>query len=190
MHLNIYENKMSNLWAENRLLKFVVVVLAAACVIAIFMSIHAMNKQRTIILPPVCDKRIVISGNEVNDDYIKMFVRYTLGLLLNYSPVSFANQADDCLKLAAPEFYQQLHDKLSTLKETVQKLRISNLFYPSRIKVYQDEKRIVVTGMQRQYAEHTLVDEDTRTYELKYEIIEGRFFLAGIQEINSKHDRN
>ena len=183
MHLNIYQNRISNLWAENRLLKLAVVVTAVSSVIAISMSIYAMHRQRVVILPPVVDKRIVISGNDVNDDYIKLFVRYTLGLLLNYSPASFAGQADDCLKLAAPGFYQQLHKKVETLKETVKKLHISNMFYPERIKIYRDEKRIEVMGIQRQYAQHALVDEGTKKYEIRYDIIQGRFFLAGIREI-------
>jgi conjugal transfer pilus assembly protein TraE len=143
-----------------------------------------MRLQKVVILPPVVDKRIVISGNEVNDDYIKLFVRYTLGLLLNYSPASFSDQADDCLKFAAPEFYQKLHKKLSTLKETVKKLHISNIFYPGRITIYRDDKKIEVTGMQRQYAQHAMVEEGAKTYQISYEIIEGRFFLAGIKEIS------
>jgi conjugal transfer pilus assembly protein TraE len=186
MQLEIYQNKTSNVWAENRLLKFVVVVMGLSSVISIFMSIHAINQQKVVILPPVVDKRIVISGNDVNDDYIKLFVRYTLGLLLNYSPTSFNDQADDCLKFASPEFYQQLHKKLTTLKETVRKLNISNIFYPERIKIYRNEERIEVLGIQRQYAQHSLVDEGTKTYEIKYEIIQGRFFLEGIKEIPSK----
>ena len=184
MHIKIYKNKISNLWAENRLLKFVVVVLAISSIVSIKMSISAMDRQKTIILPPVVDRRIVISGNEVNDDYIKLFVRYTLGLLLNYSPASFSDQADDCIKLATPEFYQKLHKKLTTLKETVKKLHISNIFYLSRITVYRDDKKIEVTGIQRQYAQHALVDEGAKTYQINYEIIEGRFFLAGIKEIS------
>ena len=65
MHLNFYQNKTSNVWAENRLLKFVVVVMGLSSVISIFMSIHAINRQKVVILPPVVDKRIVISGNDV-----------------------------------------------------------------------------------------------------------------------------
>jgi conjugal transfer pilus assembly protein TraE len=185
MRLDIYQNKTSNVWAQNRLLKFVVAVIGLSSVVSIFMAIHAINRQKVVILPPVVDKRIVITGNDVNDDYIKLFVRYTLGLLLNYSPTSFNDQADDCLKFAAPEFYQQLHKKLATLKETVKKLNISNIFYPERIKVYRDEQRIEVLGIQRQYAQHALVDEGTKTYEIRYEIIQGRFFLTGIKEITT-----
>jgi len=182
MHLDVYINKMSNLWAENRLLKFVVLVLAASSVISIFMSIYALDRQKVVILPPVVDKRIVISGNEVNEDYVRLFTRYALGLLLNYSPATFKSQAEELLKLASPEFYPALSSKLMDMADQVKKLQISSVFYVQRIKLNLAEKKIEVLGLRKQYAQRSLVEEGQKKYEIGYSIIHGRFYVQYIKE--------
>ena len=53
MNLDRYINKSSNLYAENRLLKFAVVCIGIAVVISGFFSYIAMQYQKVVILPPV-----------------------------------------------------------------------------------------------------------------------------------------
>lgn len=182
MHLKIYQNKMSNLWAENRLLKFAILIIAISSVASAALSIYAIDREKVIILPPVVDERIVISGNDVNEGYIKLFTRYSTSLFLNYSPASFKNQAGDLLQLASPEFFQSLHKQLLNLEDTITKLQVSSVFYPERITVNLNKKEVTVQGMRRQYAQHSLIDEGIRMYKIKYTIIHGRFFLEAITD--------
>jgi len=186
MHLNIYQNKMSNLWAENRLLKFAILIIAISSVASAALSIYAIDREKVIILPPVVDERIVISGNEVNEAYIKLFARYSTTLFLNYSATSFKNQAGDLLQLASPDFFQSLRKQLLSLQDTIKQLQVSSVFYPERITVNLNEKEVTVQGMRRQYAQHSLIEEGIQTYNLKYAIIHGRFFLENIKNVSSK----
>lgn len=186
MHLKIYQNRLSNLWAENRLLKFVVVVLAGGCIACICLSLRAMDKQRVVILPPVVDRRVVISGNEVNEDYVKLFARYTTSLFLNYSPATFSIQAEDLLKLASPEAFPTLRKSLMQIKDTVERLHVSSVFYPHEITVDAEQRKITVKGMMRRYAQRSMVDEGIGVYLIRYKIIDGRFFVDGIKDISSR----
>jgi len=139
-----------------------------------------------VILPPVVDERIVISGNDVNEAYIRLFARYSASLFLNYSATSFKNQAGDLLQLASPDFFQSLRKQLLSLQDTIIKLQVSSIFYPERITVNHNEKEVVVQGMRQQYAQHSLIEESMQTYKLKYAIIHGRFFLENIKNVSSK----
>lgn len=186
MHLKIYQNKMSNLWAENRLLKFAILIIAISSVASAALSIYAIDREKVVILPPVVDERIVISGNDVNEAYIRLFARYSTSLFLNYSPATFSSQAGDLLKLAAPDFFQSLHKQLLGLQDTIKQLQVSSVFYPQRITVNLDKKEVTVQGMRRQEAQHSIIDEDTRVYKIKYAIIHGRFFLEGIKNVSPK----
>ncbi|MEA3428012.1 MAG: TraE/TraK family type IV conjugative transfer system protein [Thermodesulfobacteriota bacterium] len=177
---------MSNLWAENRLLKFAVLIIAISSVASAALSIYAIDREKVVILPPVVDERIVISGNEVNEAYIRLFARYSTSLFLNYSPATFSSQAGDLLKLAAPDFFQSLHKQLLSLKDTIRQLQVSSVFYPERITINFDKKEVTVQGMRRQDAQHSIINEGIRVYKIKYAIIHGRFFLEGIKNVSSK----
>ena len=52
MRMNIFMQKTSNLFTENRLLKFVIVILAMAVVVNSFLVTRAIKYQRVILIPP------------------------------------------------------------------------------------------------------------------------------------------
>ena len=86
MKLDVFLQKSSNLYAENRLLKFCMVALTVAVIISSFFSYEALKYQKVVVLPPVVDRRIEIKGTDVNDDYIKLFTRYITTLMFTYTP--------------------------------------------------------------------------------------------------------
>ena len=52
MKLNTYVQQSSNLFARNRLLQFVVIVLAVCLVLTSFMAYRAVRYQKVILIPP------------------------------------------------------------------------------------------------------------------------------------------
>ena len=52
MKTNIFVQKTSNLFVENRLLKFVIVVLSLAVIFNSFMVYRAVKYQRVVLIPP------------------------------------------------------------------------------------------------------------------------------------------
>ncbi|MBU0991731.1 MAG: type IV conjugative transfer system protein TraE [Proteobacteria bacterium] len=182
MNIKLYTKQSSNLFAENRLLKFVVVILTIGVVWSMVSANRALKYQRTIILPPKVDHRIEISGNAVNDDYLKMYTRYILELLLNYTPKTVQFNFNDLLSLVSPELYQELQSNLFKIVDNVEKLRITSVFYPSNIIIDQEKKYITIRGRRKQFSHFAKIEESERNYYLRYEITNGRFFLTNIQE--------
>ncbi|MBU0769400.1 MAG: type IV conjugative transfer system protein TraE [Proteobacteria bacterium] len=183
MNLNRSLEKISNLNGENRLLKLAILIIGFACIISAYFSFYAVRYQKTVILPAAVDSRIIIRGNEISNDYIKLFTRYALNLVFTYTPASYPGQANDLLKLCTPEFYPVMQSKIYKVEHSVRKLGITSAYYPSILNIDNDKKEIVVSGLRFQSAHGREIENVMKKYLVKYTIIDGRFYLDGIQEI-------
>ena len=183
MKLDKFIQTSSNLYAENRLLKFVVVCIGCAVVASSMFSYAAMQNQKVVILPPVVDKRIMISGNTVNEDYVRLFTRYAMTLLNNYTTTSAEGQFEEFLThLVSTDFYPDMRDTLNALTDTIKRLNITSAFYPQQIEVDMEKKSIVVTGIKKEFTNTTLVEDGRRKYRIDYVVINGRFYINDIKE--------
>ena len=184
MKLDKFIQTSSNLYAENRLLKFVVVCIGWAVVASSIFSYAAMQNQKVVILPPVVDKRIMISGNTVNEDYVRLFTRYAMTLLNNYTPAAAEGQFEEFLThLVTTDFYPDMRDTLDTLTDTIKRLNITSAFYPQQIDVNTKTRTITVTGIKKEFTSTTLVEDGRRKYQINYVVINGRFYINDIKEI-------
>jgi conjugal transfer pilus assembly protein TraE len=183
MKLNRSLEKISNLNGENRLLKLTIIIIGCACIISAYFSFYAVRYQKTVILPAAVDRRIIIRGNEISNDYLKLFTRYALNLVFTYTPASYPGQANDLLKLCTPEFYPVMQSKIYKVENSVKKLGITSAYYPSILKIDKDKQEIVVSGLRFQSAHGREIENVMKKYLVKYTIIDGRFYLNGIQEI-------
>jgi len=184
MQLNSFVSKTDNMKAENRLLKFTVVIVAIASVLSAILSYSALKYQKIVILPPVVDRRIEISGNNVNDDYIKLFTRYTTDLMFNYTPHTFRGQSNELLRLVTPEFYNAFNGKLTVMADNIEKLLVSSVFYPQKLSINQAKSEVLVQGLRQQYTHGQAIKNKQMKYIIRYKIINGRFYIDDIKEID------
>lgn len=186
MKIQRFIQQSSNLYAENRLLKFVMVCLMIAVIVSSFFSYAALQYQRVVILPPVTDKRIEITGNSVNKNYIRLFTRYTMNLLNNYTPGTAPGQFEELLSLASPSFYPTFQTTLDNMKDTIHKLNLTSAFYPQTVNINTEKRVIEVMGAQKHFADAVMVDNGDKKYQITYVITNGRFYINGLKEIDTK----
>jgi conjugal transfer pilus assembly protein TraE len=182
MNLDRYIKKSSNLYAENRLLKFAVICIGIAVVISGFFSYIAMQYQKVVILPPVVDRRVVITGNRVDENYVKLFTRYAMTLLNNYTAATAQSQFDEFLALVTASAYPEMQKTLSTLADTIRKLNMTSVYYPQKIRIDKENRIIEITGLQKEFTNTTLVEDGPKQYIIKYAITNGRFYIDEIKE--------
>lgn len=182
MKLNLFLQKSSNVVAENRLLKFVVVVIGVAAVINAFMTYRALNYQRTVIVPPVLKSRIEITGDRASEEYVRAFSRYIAALAFSYSPGSVKAQFDELLALYAPEVFPEEKRVLYELADRVITTRVTSVFFIGKLYVDGEKSQIEVAGQRRQYVDDRKVEDIVKTYLIDYRISEGRFQLVKISE--------
>src|SRR3972149_5195863 len=105
MKSEIFLQKSSNLFAQNRLLKFIVLVIGIAVIYNTWMIRQALNTHRTIIVPPVINQEIEFQGERASENYLRQMIRYAMTLAVNNSPATARHQFEELLTLYAPESF-------------------------------------------------------------------------------------
>jgi conjugal transfer pilus assembly protein TraE len=163
-----------------------VVILAVSTIICMVLAVYAAKIQKIIILPPVVDKRIVISGTNVNDDYVKLYGRYITSLLLCWHPGSISSGFSDLLSLATPEHFPELKAELFRNEQAMKKIQASSMFYPSEIITDQKNRYMIITGTRRLFTPAAVLEKEIRSYRVDYKILNGRLFINRIAEQEKK----
>ncbi len=183
MKLTIFEGKMGNLLAENRLLKFTVVVIGISTIWLGWRVDNAVHHQRTIIMPASLDRRISITDSYASEDYVRSFARTISGLAFNYNPTSARGQFGELLQYFTPDTFPAAKQSFFAMAETIERTKVSSSFVINRpIEVDTTKNVMSVSGTLRQWVDTTFNDVSEKTYQISYAITEGRFFLTAITE--------
>lgn len=182
MRMNIFLQKTSNLFTENRLLKFVIVVLGIAVVINSMLVNRAIRYQRVILIPPKLTGNIEFVEGKPSDRYIRDLARRMVSLAATYSPATARNQFDEFLAFYAPEAYPEAAQAWYALAGRVEESQVSTVFYLRNLVLDSKDRRLEFSGDQRQFAEDRLIESGRKTYEARYRIEDGRFYLTAFAE--------
>ncbi len=182
MHLNMFLQRTSNLFAENRLLKFVVVITAITQIWCVFKIDDIKDRIRTVIQPPVINSKIEISGSWTSESYAKEYIRYIGSLLWNYSPATARNQFAELLVSWEPSGFNDARIKLYTLADQIEKTGAASVFYINKIEIDPDKHIITVTGNRHLSMQDRTVDVAVKAYDVTYVVENGRFWITGVQE--------
>lgn len=182
MNLDIFLQKSSNIFAENRLLKFVVVALGIAVVINTAGLFMALNSQRVILVPPVVNSKISVSGDKASDEYLKEFARYILNLALTYNPVNARSQFSELLAVYDPAEFQASRKELYELADKIENTKASSAFYIQSIINDTEKRRLEVTGTKKTYMVDQKAEDAQKVYLIEYRIENGKFILVRLYE--------
>jgi conjugal transfer pilus assembly protein TraE len=179
MKISSFLNEHAATAAENRLLKFAVIFIGIVTLINSVATYMALNKQRTIVVPPVIDSRFEISGKTVSEDYLKMMTRYVVNLVLNYTPHTARGQMDEALRLFAPEGYAEAKKMFYQLADTIETAKVTNVFHIQKITVDGSRRTIEIQGDKRQFVNEQKTGEvAVAVYMFDYRLDNGKFMLT------------
>jgi len=68
------------------------------------------------------------------------------------------------------------------LASRVEESQVSTVFYLRNLTLDNAGQRLELSGDQRQFAEDKLIEAKPKTYEARYRIEDGRFFLTSFME--------
>jgi conjugal transfer pilus assembly protein TraE len=182
VNLDIFLQKSSNIFAENRLLKFVVVALGIAVVINTAGLFMALNSQRVILIPPTINSKISVSGDKASDEYLKEFTRYILNLALTYNPVNARSQFSELLAVYDPAEFQASRKELYELADKIEFTKASSAFYIHAIVNDTEKRRLEVTGTKRTYLVDQKAEDTLKVYLIEYRFDNGKFILKRLYE--------
>jgi conjugal transfer pilus assembly protein TraE len=182
VNLDIFLQKSSNIFAENRLLKFVVVALGLAVVINTAGLFMALNSQRVILIPPTINSKISVSGDKASDEYLKEFTRYILNLALTYNPVNARSQFSELLAVYDPAEFQASRKELYELADKIEFTKASSAFYIHAIVNDTEKRRLEITGTKRTYLVDQKAEDTLKVYLIEYRFDNGKFILKRLYE--------
>ena len=180
MKIDLFTSRMSNLFLENRLLKFVVVVMAAAVIFNSFVVYRAVKYQRVVIVPPKLTENIEFVHGKPNATYVKDVVRNITSLGTTYTPAIARRQFEELLTYYAPEAYPEGSKAWYTLAGMVEDARTSSIFFIQDINLKNDTAEIL--GTLKQFTGDTPFVGETRTYIIQYRFVDGRFQILSFRQ--------
>lgn len=180
MNTNIFLQKTSNLFVENRLLKFVIVSLALAVTFNSFMVYRAVKYQRVVLIPPELTGTIEFVRGKPSDNYVKDISRRLVNLAATYSPPTARAQFEELLSYYAPETYPEASEAWYSLASRVEESQVSSVFYLEKIEL--GEGLIELFGNLKQFAANTPLENASKTYQVSYRLQDGKFYILSFKE--------
>lgn len=180
MKIDIFLDKHLNIKAENKLLKFFVVLIGIIQIVNIAWNYSITKSTKTIIIPSGLTSKLEISSNEMSEETIKQYTRYILGLVANYSPATVRSQFDELLTFYHPDSFAEAKVTLYSLAEDIEKAKVSSSFYIQKITLDSSKHTVEVSGTKRQYANEIKLKDKNETYLIEYTINNGKFMIRKI----------
>ena len=182
MKFKLFTGKAANIFAENRMLKFTILVLLAAVLVLSFCVVTAMNKERVILVPPIINSKVMITGDHASDDYIREFTRYIVSLALTYNSANARNQFSELLAVYDPAGFPNARKELYELADKIETTRASSAFHIQSMTNNADKKQVEVQGAKMTYIGEMKADIVQTAYLVEYRFDNGRFILTLLYE--------
>lgn len=185
-----YLQGSSNLFEENRLLKFAVVGLFGVTSVLGIVIYSSNQNQRTIVIPFGASGDLYVTGNKPSSAYLRTITRNIVALSGTYSAYSADRQFQELLTLAHPSAYNALRDSLNGILDELADnptLSIATYIRADQPVVYTDreievpvEKVRVIGGVIRKFR---------GTLRIRFALDNGRFWLTALTEENFNAER-
>lgn len=175
----------SNLFEENRLLKFAIVGLFGVTAVLGTLIYTSNQNQRTVIVPFGASGDLYVTGNAPSEAYLRTMTRNIVSLSGTYSAYSADRQFQELLSLVHPSAYNAIRDNLNTILDelsTNPTLSIATYIRPDQPVTWTAtdivvpvEKVRVIGGVIRSFRGNLRIG---------YGIENGRFWLTHLSEEN------
>lgn len=178
-----YLQGSSNLFEENRLLKFAIVGLFGVTSVLGAVVYSSNQNQRTVVVPFGAGGDLYVTGSKPSAGYIRTITRNIVALAGTYSAYSADRQFQELLSLVHPSAYEGMRDSLNVILDELADnptLSIATYIRPDQPVTWTDtaivvpvEKVRVIGGVIRKFRGNLRI---------RYAIDNGRFWLTGLNE--------
>ena len=110
-----YVQGSSNLFEENRLLKFAIVGLFGITAVLGAVIYSSDQKQRTLVVPFGAGGDLYVTGSKPSAAYIRTITRNIVALAGTYSAYSADRQFQELLSIVHPSAYNSMRDSLNSI---------------------------------------------------------------------------
>ncbi|ABL01370.1 type IV conjugative transfer system protein TraE [Pelobacter propionicus] len=188
MKMTNYLSNASNLYGQNRLLKFVVVVLGITTVVNTYMIRNAQQMEKVVIIPSVINDKMWLSGTKASDEYVKQFARDVSNMFLTYHPSNVRTNFNDLLAMYDPSEFAEAQRVLYNLAERIEESKAASGFYITKLVNNEEKHQLEITGSKTMIINGKVTDNSIKIYLLDYKIESGKFCILRFME-KSEYDK-
>lgn len=178
-----YVQGSSNLFEENRLLKFAIVGLFGITAVLGAVIYTSDQKQRTVVVPFGAGGDLYVTGSKPSAAYLRTITRNIVALAGTYSAYSADRQFQELLSIVHPSAYNSMRDGLNGILDELAgnpTLSIATYIRPDQPVQWTDrdilvpvEKVRVIGGVIRKFRGNLRI---------RYAVENGRFWLISLTE--------
>ena len=185
-----YLQGSSNLFEENRLLKFAIIGLfGVTAVLGVVLYTSAQN-QRTVVVPFGAGGDLYVTGNSPSPAYLRTMTRNIVSLAGTYSAYSADRQFQELLGIAHPSAYNGLRDNLnSILDELSNNPTLSIATYSRPDQPVMTTKADLLVPVEKVRVIGGVIRKFRGNLRIGYALENGRFWLTSLHEENFDADR-
>lgn len=180
-----YLQGSSNLFEENRLLKFAITGLFGVTAVLGAVVYSADQNRRTVVVPFASGGDLYVTGSAPSADYLKAMTRNIVALAGTYSAYSADTQFQALLGIAHPSAFNGLRDSFNAILDELGEnptLSIATYIRPDQ-PVTVSPKDIVVP-VEKVRVIGGVVRKFRGSLRIRFTIDNGRFWLTGLTEEN------
>lgn len=185
MDLNKYLSRVSNVFAINRLLVVVTIVMASVTIVMVQTINRQMEARATVLVPMTSKGPMEIGSDSASPEYLRAMARYIVNLAFTYTSESARKQFEELLTLYAPERRELERRQWLSVADKIRKVRrVSRSFFIDDIQKDPTKDRLIIRGTTVRRLGNKLETEPA-VIEMRYRIQFGRFLLEEMRRTNT-----
>ena len=178
-----YVQGSSNLFEENRLLKFAIVGLFGITAVLGAVIYSSDQKQRTLVVPFGAGGDLYVTGSKPSAAYIRTITRNIVALAGTYSAYSADRQFQELLSIVHPSAYNSMRDSLnSMLDELADNPTLSIATYIRPDQPVQWTDRDILVPVEKVRVIGGVIRKFRGNLRIRYAVENGRFWLVSLTE--------
>ncbi|AOF96668.1 TraE/TraK family type IV conjugative transfer system protein [Sphingobium sp. RAC03] len=180
-----YLQGSSNLFEENRLLKFAVIGLFGVTSVLGLVIYSSNQNQRTVVVPFGASGDLYVTGNTPSSAYLRTMTRNIVAMAGTYSAYSADRQFQELLTLVHPSAFNSVRDSLNgILDELADNPTLSIATYIRTDQPVTYTERDIVVPVEKVRVIGGVIRKFRGVLHIRYALDNGRFWLTALSEEN------
>lgn len=180
-----YLQGSSNLFEENRLLKFAVIGLFGVTSVLGLVIYSSNQNQRTVVVPFGASGDLYVTGNKPSSAYLRTMTRNIVAMAGTYSAYSADRQFQELLTLVHPSAFNSIRDSLNgILDELADNPTLSIATYIRTDQRVTYTERDIVVPVEKVRVIGGVIRKFRGVLHIRYALDNGRFWLTALSEEN------
>ena len=155
----------------------------------VFLSIGVLHKtERVILVPPEINKTFWVSNKGIDETYLTEMSLFWSNILLNSVRGAGDFRTKIILDYVDPSFHGDLTKRLIAQEKYMSENDITTSFYPKEVKADVRGKKVILTGVLKNFISGDEMKKEIVSYELSFVNKGFRYLLNGFETLGEEEN--